>query len=237
MIQSQVYKAISGATTALSNYWLLSFSGLAVAAETVTIGGVVFTSVTPIGTTAGNVLIGATASACATNLANAINNYGTTDATHVKLSAADCATFGALNLRAVALGATVALQSATPQNLTVSETQDNASWGSNIFCSDPIPTHAWEKGSIEFMGTGIASGNGVFTVEVSNDGTNWAAYNRLISNVTNTNAQTDTRVASVTVNSNVPSVATFPTSDAFAFLRVKVVVTTDGTYAANVLVA
>lgn len=40
--------------------------------------------------------------------------------------------------------------------------------------------------------------SGVFTVTVSGDGTNYYAYNMLITNSTNTNAQNLTRVASVT---------------------------------------
>ena len=72
------------------------------------------------------------------------------------------------------------------------------------------------------------------TVEVSNDGVNWVAYNRLTSNSTNTNAQTDVRVASLTQSSNAASVVTIPTTDNFAFMRSKIVVTTDGAYTVHV---
>ena len=90
-----------------------------------------------------------------------------------------------------------------------------------------------KKLSIQFIASGISDGNGVFTVEVSNDGTNWIVYNRLTTNVTNTNAQTDTRVASVTLNSNTSSIVFFPVGDHFRYIRVKVDVTTDGTYKAK----
>jgi len=53
--------------------------------------------------------------------------------------------------------------------------------------------------SLQFSAAG-GSPSGVFTVELSNDnGTTWTAYNRLISNVTNTNSQSETRVANVTL--------------------------------------
>lgn len=56
------------------------------AADTVTIGGQVFTFVASIGSTAGNVLIGASADATRANLATLINAPATTTATGVALS-------------------------------------------------------------------------------------------------------------------------------------------------------
>ncbi len=86
--------------------------------------------------------------------------------------------------------------------------------------------------SVMLLTSGITSGNGVFTVEVSNDGTNFASYNRITTNVTNTNAQTDTRVASVTLSTNTTNFLFFPPGDTFASYRVKCVVSTDGVYTA-----
>lgn len=86
--------------------------------------------------------------------------------------------------------------------------------------------------SIQFIASSITSGNGVFTVDVSNDGTNWVPYNRLTTNVTNTNAQTDARVASVTLSSNTSAIVFFPVGDYFRYLRVTVTRTTDGAYSA-----
>lgn len=86
--------------------------------------------------------------------------------------------------------------------------------------------------SLQFVATGISAGNGVFTVEISNDGTNWIAYNRLVPNVTDTNAQDDTHVASVTLSSNTNAIVFIPEDDAFKFIRVVVTRTTDGTYSA-----
>lgn len=90
----------------------------------------------------------------------------------------------------------------------------------------------YKKFSLQFLAASISSGNGVFTVEISNDNVNWVAYSRLTTNATNTNAQTDTRVASVTLSSNTSSFVFFPAGDDFRFLRVKVDMTTDGAYSA-----
>lgn len=88
------------------------------------------------------------------------------------------------------------------------------------------------KQSLQFICANRSSGNGVFTVDVSNDGTNWTAYNRLTSNLANSNVQADTRVASVTLNANGSNFAFFPEGDHFNYIRVTVTRTTDGTYSA-----
>lgn len=88
------------------------------------------------------------------------------------------------------------------------------------------------KFSLQFIATSVTSGNGVFTVDVSNDGTTWTPYNRLTTNATNTNAQFDARVASVTLSSNGSQFAFFPVGDHFRYLRVTATRTTDGTYSA-----
>lgn len=88
------------------------------------------------------------------------------------------------------------------------------------------------KLSLQLIASGITSGNGVFTVDVSNDGTNWVPYNRLTTNATNTNAQTDVRVASVTLSSNTSAIVFFPVGDYFRYLRVTSTVSTDGAYSA-----
>ncbi len=104
--------------------------------------------------------------------------------------------------------------------------------------SGPQDVSMRSKMSLQFTATNIAIGNGVFTVEVTNsqdsDGlpTNWIAYNRLTTNVTNTSSQSDTRVASVTLSSNTSSIVFFPVGDYFRYLRVKVDLTTDGSYSA-----
>lgn len=98
--------------------------------------------------------------------------------------------------------------------------------------SAPLAVDNAGRLSVMLLSSGISSGNGVFTVDISNDGSNWATYNRITSNVTNTNAQMDTRVASVTLSTNTTNFLFFPPGDTFAFFRVKVTRTTDGTYSA-----
>lgn len=88
------------------------------------------------------------------------------------------------------------------------------------------------KMSLQFTASAITSGNGVFKVYVSNDGTNWVQYNRLTDNVVNTNAQTDTRVASVSLSSNGTKIYFFPVGDYFRYIGVSLAVTTDGVYSA-----
>jgi hypothetical protein len=57
--------------------------------DTITIAGVTFTFKTTLGSTAGNVLIGANVDAARANLAKAINDSGTVDTHYVQLSAED----------------------------------------------------------------------------------------------------------------------------------------------------
>lgn len=98
--------------------------------------------------------------------------------------------------------------------------------------SGPLAVNDAGRLSIMVLATAVSSGNGVYTVEISNDGSNWSAYNRLTTNATNTNAQTDARVASITLSTNTTNFLFFPPGDTFAFFRTKVTVTTDGSYSA-----
>ena len=91
--------------------------------------------------------------------------------------------------------------------------------------------------SIQFTCSGHAAGNGVFGVEVSNDGANWVVYNRLIPNIAGTNAQTDAYVVAPTLSTNTSSIYFFPVSDYFRYVRVFVTVTTDGSYTASLQMA
>jgi len=83
--------------------------------------------------------------------------------------------------------------------------------------------------SIQFSAV-WTSNQGVFGVEVSNDGTNWVVYNRLTSNVTNTNAQNDTRVAAPTLASTTSAIYFFPVGDLFRYIRVFLTYTATGVY-------
>lgn len=102
--------------------------------QTIVIGGVTFTTMTVLGATPGNVLIGANAAATITNLAALINAPGTTTAQGVALSAADQITItDVLGLTATATSATVlTIVGRGSSRLTLSETQTNASWSTNF---------------------------------------------------------------------------------------------------------
>lgn len=97
------------------------------------------------------------------------------------------------------------------------------------------------KLALVLTASAISAGNGVFTFDVSMDpvGTaspTWVSYNRVVDNVTNTNAQTDTRIASKTLSSNTSVVLFVPDADLFNLFRTTVTRTTDGTYTAKLLV-
>lgn len=111
----------------LRNTAVLTFSAAATNAQTVTINGIVFTSVTTIGTTAGNFLIGADATASGANLAGLINNPSTTNSTQVALGTEDAARIRRNGITASAATGVVTVTATT--TLVVSETQTNASWG------------------------------------------------------------------------------------------------------------
>ena len=138
--QMYVSENLTGEATLVS-------TGVPVTTQTVTIGGVVFTSVSAIGTTPGNVLF-TTAADFITNLAAAINAPGTTSATYIAVSAADQVTItDTLGLVATATSATVLTIVGTGSGrLTLSETQTNFSWATNIL-------HAYfgKKGAIDLV--------------------------------------------------------------------------------------
>ena len=116
--------------------------------ETVTIGGTVFTMVSAIGATAGNVLIGANAAASLTNLTAAINNPATTSATQIALSAADQVNLiQTLKVSAIATATTVSLVAiGAGRGLTLSETGANFAWGTAW-----VNAYFGQKGAIDMV--------------------------------------------------------------------------------------
>lgn len=85
-----------------------------------------------------------------------------------------------------------------------------------------------------YFGRGDTTGQGnagssLFKIQVSADGSTWVDYNKLIDNVTNTNSQTLTRVASKTISAatSTVQVSLDPTDSIYA-VRCVVVETTDG---------
>ena len=111
----------------LKNSVTLTFTGTATNTQTFTINDIVFTTVSSIGTTAGNVLIGANQAATCTNAAALINAPRTTTSTGVALSEENAAKIERLGLTASAVGDTLVVTSAA--TLEVSETLTNATWG------------------------------------------------------------------------------------------------------------
>lgn len=141
---------IGGAEVYMSNNLtgeatLLS-TGVFTDTQTITINGVVFTTMTVLGATPGNVLIGANAAATITNLAALINTPGTTTAQGVALSAADQVKLtDTFRVVATATSATVLTIVGTGSSrLTLSETQTNASWATNF-----VHCYYGQKGSID----------------------------------------------------------------------------------------
>lgn len=125
----------------------LVFTGNSVNAEALTIGGVTFTSVTTIGSTAGNVLASASDSTTfITNIAAGINAPGTTTANFVALSAADQITItDVLGLTATATSTTkLTIVGRGSSRLTLTEAQTNATWATNF-----VHAYFGMKGSID----------------------------------------------------------------------------------------
>jgi hypothetical protein len=132
----------------LSGEATLTSTGTFSDADTVTIGGVVFTAKTTLGATAGNFLIGANAAASITNLAALINTPGTTTAQGVALSAADQIIIeDVLGLTATATSATVLTIVGTGSGrLDLSESATNFSWTTNF-----IHAYYGKKGAIDVV--------------------------------------------------------------------------------------
>lgn len=64
------------------------------------------------------------------------------------------------------------------------------------------------------------TGNGSAEVEVSNDGTGWSRYFKLISNTTNVNSTNLTRVGGITWSGNSTSIIFFEPGDTFKYVRI-----------------
>jgi hypothetical protein len=103
--------------------------------------------------------------------------------------------------------------------------------------SDPVIIEGAKKVSLFLTRANHSAGSTAFSVEVSLDGETWVTFNKLISNVTNTNAQTLTRVASVSLSSNTTSeVALDLNNSTYRYMRITATETTDGTHTVKCLV-
>ena len=76
--------------------------------------------------------------------------------------------------------------------------------------------------------------SGAFTFYISGDGTNFHAYNLMIDNVTNSNSQTLTRVATKTISTATTNILFFdPLALGFAYFKVVPTITDGGAPTGN----
>lgn len=94
-----------------------------------------------------------------------------------------------------------------------------------------------KKVTMLFTRAAHSSGNHVFTVTGSLDGTTFVACNKLVNNAANTNSQTILRTASITLSANGTSLVSLDLQhDAFKEIKITATETTDGTATAVVLI-
>lgn len=121
-IANGVGTAIAATATLTSNNTNVS------AADTVTIGGKVYTFVTPVGSTEGNVLIGADADASLLNLIRAINHTGTPDVDY-KCAAANANVTAATSVTAHAFVITaIVVPGLTGNEVTLAKVAATLTW-------------------------------------------------------------------------------------------------------------
>lgn len=103
--------------------------------------------------------------------------------------------------------------------------------------SGAIPVKGARKITIFGIRAAHSSGSSAFSVTVSGDGTNFVAYNRLLTNVANNNSQTPVRAASFALAANGTDFASMDLStESFDSIKVKVTETTDGTHSVRVII-
>lgn len=90
----------------------------------------------------------------------------------------------------------------------------------------------YRRVGFQFKRADHSAGSTAFTVEGTVNGTDWTALSVIVSNVTNTNAQTRTRVASVSLAANGTALAFLEDLVVLKAIRVIATETTDGTHSA-----
>jgi hypothetical protein len=103
--------------------------------------------------------------------------------------------------------------------------------------SSAINIEGAKKVTLLFTRADHTSGNTVFTVTGSLDGTTFVALNKLVNNAANSNSQTILRTANITLSANGTSLASLDLEhDTFKEIKVVATETTDGTHSAKVLI-
>ncbi|MBX3498107.1 MAG: hypothetical protein KF889_01585 [Alphaproteobacteria bacterium] len=98
--------------------------------------------------------------------------------------------------------------------------------------SEAVNVEGLRRIGFQFKRANHSAGSSAFTVEGTINGADWTALNLIVSNATNTNAQTRTRVATVTLSSDTTALAFLEDLVVLKAVRVKVTETTDGTHSA-----
>ena len=103
--------------------------------------------------------------------------------------------------------------------------------------SEAIAVSGAKKITLAFTRANHSAGSSAFSVLGTVDGETYVTLNKLVTNVTNTNAQDVVRAASVTLSSNTTEIAHLDIGSlALLAIKVKVTETTDGTHTAKVLI-
>jgi hypothetical protein len=95
------------------------------------------------------------------------------------------------------------------------------------FTTPAIPIEPYQDITVQFVAAGITSGNGVFSIDGSNDGQNWVT-GVAFQDVTQT--ASTTFVTSKTLSSNSTAAGYLRTG--FKLIRIVLAFTTDGSYSA-----
>lgn len=98
--------------------------------------------------------------------------------------------------------------------------------------SEAVDVSMRSNKSIQFVRAAHSAGSAILELYISNDLVNWVLYNRLTTNVTNTNVQNDLRTNSLTLSANGSSFAFIPHGDHFNYVRGSLLVNTDGSMTA-----
>lgn len=98
--------------------------------------------------------------------------------------------------------------------------------------SAAISVEKYRRIGFQFKRANHSAGSTAFTVEGTINGTDWTALSVIVSNATNTNAQTRTRVATVTLSTDTTALAWLEDLVVLKAVRVVATETTDGTHSA-----